>query len=150
MAFLGQLADQLGSQFSISENNNKTLDGADGERYGALGDFASKFDQSAERRYLEEGYLRKDAFNIDSKQFEILMSQPQATVLVKKRMLSSVSDNYDLTYMDKDEKLYFRAMKILFQNKNRIPKQNIPERERQVFRGDAYVQSLSYLCLIFL
>jgi hypothetical protein len=117
MAFLGQLADQLGSQFSISENNNKTLDGADGERYGALGDFASKFDQSAERRYLEEGYLRKDAFNIDSKQFEILMSQPQATVLVKKRMLSSVSDNYDLTYMDKDEKLYFRAMKILFQNK---------------------------------
>ncbi len=117
MGFLGDFADQLGSQLGVSENTDRTLNDVDGKRYGALGDFAAKFDHSAERRYLEEGYLRRDPFNIDSKQFEILTQAPQATVLVKKRMFSSVADNYHTDYMDKDERLYFRAMKLLFQNK---------------------------------
>ena len=104
MGFLGDFADQLGSQLGVSENTDRTLNDVDGKRYGALGDFAAKFDHSAERRYLEEGYLRRDPFNIDSKQFEILTQAPQATVLVKKRMFSSVADNYHTDYMDKDEK----------------------------------------------
>ena len=116
MGFLGDLADQLSSQFNLGENDTKSLN-LDGVRYGALGDFASKFDQSAERRYLEEGYLRKDAFNSDSKQFEILMQEPSATVLVKKRMLSSLADNYRTDYMDSQDKLYYKAMMVLFQNK---------------------------------
>lgn len=116
MGFLGDLASQLGSDFSFGENNAKVLN-QDGIRYGGLGDFASKFDQSAERVYLEEGYLRKDAFNTDSKQFEILMQEPSATVLVKKRMLSSLGDNFRTDYMDKQDRLYYKAMMILFQNK---------------------------------
>ena len=116
MGFLGDLAGQLSSKFNLGENITKSLN-SDGVRYGALGDFASKFDQSAERRYLEEGYLRRDAFNSDSKQFEILMQEPSATVLVKKRMLSSLADSYRTDYMDSQDKLYYKSMMALFQNK---------------------------------
>jgi len=118
MSFLGKLANQLNSQFSVGENQNHTLD-TDGQKYGVLGDFAKKFDHSSERRYVEEGYLRRDPFNTDPKQFEVLMQEPNATVLVKKRMFSSVNENYRPDFMDADEKLYFKAMKILFQNKCR-------------------------------
>ena len=85
--------------------------------YGSLGDFASQFDQSAQRNYLEEGYLRTDPSNVDSKQFEVLMQQPSATILIKKRMFGSVADNYRPEFMDQDEKIYYKAMTYLFQNK---------------------------------
>lgn len=122
MGFLSDLADQIDSQLSVGENTSHTLDAVvDGQnqKYGALGDFAKKFDQSAERRYVEDGFLRKDPFNTDPKQFEVLMQEPSATVLVKKRMFSSINENYRPDYMDADEKLYFKAMKVLFQNKCR-------------------------------
>lgn len=122
MGFLGALADQISSQFSLGENLNHTLDSVDPitgkqEKYGSLGDFAKNFDQSAERRYVEEGYLRKDPYNTDPKQFEILMQEPNATVLIKKKMFSSVGDNFRPDFMDKDEILYYKAMRILFANK---------------------------------
>lgn len=122
MSFLGALGDQINSQFVTGENENHTLDTVvDGknQKYGSLGNFASKFDQSAERKYTEEGYLRKDLFNTDPKQYEILMQEPNATIMVKKRMFSSVNENFRPDYMDADEKLYFKAMKILFANKCR-------------------------------
>jgi len=122
MTFLGALSDQINSQFAIGENATHNLsavvDGQD-QKYGSLGDFAKKIDQSAERKYLEEGYLRRDQYNVDPKQFEILMQEPDATVLVKKKMFSTVNENYRPDYMDVDEKLYYKAMKILFQNKCR-------------------------------
>lgn len=122
MGFLGALADQISSQFSLGENTNHSLDSIDLDsgktvKYGSLGDFAQHFDQSAERRYVEEGYLRKDPYNTDPKQFEVLFQEPSATVLIKKKMFSSVSDNFRPDFMDADEKLYYKAMKILFQNK---------------------------------
>lgn len=122
MSFLGQLADQINSQFSIGENTDHTLDAVvDGQnqKYGALGDFAKKIDQSAERKYVEEGFLRKNPYNTDPKQFELLLQEPNATVFIKKRMFSSINENYRPDYMDVDEKLYYKAMKILFQNKCR-------------------------------
>jgi len=124
MGFLGELANQISSQFSLGENSNHTLDSIDLEtgktvKYGSLGDFANNFDQSEERRYVEEGYLRKDPYNTDPKQFEILMQEPNATVLIKKKMFSSVGENFRPDYMDQDEKLYYRAMRLLFQNKCR-------------------------------
>jgi len=106
MGFLEDLANQISDQFSLGENTQRTLD---------LGDF--KFDQSAERKYVEEGYLRQDPYNIVPKQFEILTQEPNATVLVKKRMFSSVAENFRPDFMDADEKLYYRAIRILFQNK---------------------------------
>lgn len=128
--FLGALASQISSQFSLGENTNHTLDDVSPDqfgqstfappvKYGKLGDFAQHFDQSAERRYVEEGYLRKDPYNTDPKQFEILMQEPNATVLIKKKMFSSIGENFRPDFMDKDEKLYYKAMKVLFQNKCR-------------------------------
>jgi hypothetical protein len=122
MGFLGALADQISSQFSLGENTNHTLDQVDtltGKtvKYGSLGDFADHFDQSAERRYVEDGFLRRDPYNTDPKNFEILMQEPNATVLVKKRMFTAVADNFRPDFMDKDERLYYKAIKVLFQNK---------------------------------
>ncbi len=122
MDFLSVLTDQISSQFSLGENTDHTLDAVvDGQnvKYGSLGDFAQKFDQSAERRYVEEGYLRKDPYNTDTKRYEILVQEPNFTVFVKKKMFSSVGDNFRPDYMDRDEKLYYKAMQILFQNKCR-------------------------------
>jgi len=120
MSFLGNLANQLSSQFSAGENDTHNLDAViDGQnmKYGKLGDFAGKFDQSAERNYVEEGYLRQDPFNVDTKQREILMQEPNATLLIKKRMFSSLVDNYRADHMDADEKLFLKTCKILFANK---------------------------------
>src|SRR5713101_2929035 len=121
-AFLGQLASQINSQFSIGENDTHNLDAVvngQQQKYGALGDLAKKIDQSAERRYVEEGYLRNDPYNASPKQFEILMQEPNATILVKKRMFSSIGENYRPDHADADEKLYFKAIRVLFQNKCR-------------------------------
>ena len=120
--FLGALAGAISSQFSLGENTNHTLDAVDIDtgknvKYGSLGDFAQHFDQSAERKYVEEGYLRIDPFTTSPKQFEILMQEPTATVLVKKKMFSSVGDNFRPDFMDADEKVYYKAMRVLFQNK---------------------------------
>ena len=120
MSFLGQLSDQITSQFSLGDNDTHTLDSViDGSnvKYGSLGDFAKNIDQSAQRSYVEEGYLRRDPYNTDPKQFEILMQEPNATVLLKKRMFSSVGDNFRPDFMDNSEKLYYKASRILFQNK---------------------------------
>ena len=122
MSFLSDLGDQLNSQFSLGENTNTSLDAViDGQqvKYGSLGDFASKFDQSARRDYVEEGYLRRDPYNTDPKQFEVLWQEPNATVFIKKRMFSSIAENYRPDLMDDDEKIYYKALRILFQNKCR-------------------------------
>lgn len=118
--FFDALADQISDRFGLGENTNKTLDILeDGHtrRYGTLGDFAGKFDQSSERRYLEEGYLRKDLFNVQPKQLEILMQEPEVTVLIKKKMFSSIAENFRPDFMDQEEKLFYKASRILFQNK---------------------------------
>lgn len=120
--FLKSLANQLTSQFSIGENTTHSLDKViDGQtvKYGALGDFASKIDQSAERKYLEQGFLRRGSTGVDTKQFEILMQEPTATVLVKKRMFSSLAENYRPEFMNADERMYYKSVKVLLQNKCR-------------------------------
>lgn len=121
-AFLKNLGDQLNSQFSIGENANHTLDSViDGQKvkYGALGDLAPKIDQSATRSYAEEGYLRLTPYQANPKQVEALIQEPDATLLIKKRMFSSLAENHRPDFMDADEKLFFQSMKVLFQNKCR-------------------------------
>lgn len=120
MGFLGDLSDSLSAQLGIQQNNTTGLDPIiDGQQvqYGALGNFASEFDQTAERRYVEEGYLQKDPYETDPKLSEILWQEPSATVLVKKKMFSSVAENFRPDFMDADERLYYKAMCLLFQNK---------------------------------
>jgi hypothetical protein len=118
MGFLGQLADQLNNQ--IGGNNTSTLAQlVNGQQtpYGSLGDYAQQIDQSAERRYVEDGFLRTDPYNTEAKLFEVLFQEPNATILVKKSMFSSINENFRPDYMDQDEKLYYKCMKVLFQNK---------------------------------
>lgn len=118
--FLTGLANQIGDQFGLGENQNRSLDvSQDGtsQRYGKLGDFSKTFDQSQERRYLQEGYLRTDQYNASPKQLEILFQEPDITVLVKKRAFNSLAENFQMDHMDSDEKLFYKATKILFANK---------------------------------
>lgn len=120
MSFLGALADQVSSQLSLGENANHSLDSVvNGQnvKYGKLGDFAKNFDQSSERRYVEEGYLRRDPFNADPKQFEVLMQEPHAAIFIKKRMFSTIAENFRPDYMSAEEKLYYKAIRVLFSNK---------------------------------
>lgn len=118
--FLSGLGDVLSTQFSVGENKISTLDTVvDGHtrKYGLLGDFANKFDQSAERRYLQEGFFKHDQYNIHPKQLEVLMQEPDVTVLIKKRAFSSLSENFRQDLMSADDRVFLKATKILFQNK---------------------------------
>jgi len=122
MGFLGDLGNAISSQYNLGENTNHTLDSIDpttGKNvpYGSLGDFANQIDQSAQRSYVEEGYLRTDPYTAIPKQFEVYFQEPNATVFIKKRMFSSVADNFRQDFMDADELLYLRSIKTLFQNK---------------------------------
>lgn len=118
--FLQALGDQIDSQFYTGENKNNSLNIVNGEsteRYGKLGDFSKQFDHTEERRYLEEGYLRQDSYRTEPKTTQINWQEPSGTILVKKKMFSSLAENHRKDFMDSDEKLFFRASQFLFKNK---------------------------------
>ena len=109
------LENQLLSNSSLDISSNGQI-----QKYGKLGEFAKKFDQTAERRYVEQGYYQNNFFGSIhqvQKNSEVLFQEPEATILVKKRMFSTLAENTRLDYMDFDEKLFYKASKILFQNK---------------------------------
>lgn len=116
---LGNLVNAVNQYIGTAENTPKNLDGAlSGDpntvvNFGALGDFSKQIDQSAHRQYIETGFIR----NIRPRQSEILMQEPDITILVKKRMFSSLVENFKPELMDSQEKLFYRATKRLFQNK---------------------------------
>src|SRR5271166_742721 len=110
--FLANLATQLNGQYALGQNNTSALGAlVNGQQTatGSLGDYTSQIDQSAERRYEEEGFLRTDPYNTEAKLLEVLFQEPNATILVKKSMFSSINENYRPDYMDQDEKLYFKS-----------------------------------------
>ena len=124
MGFLDKLGSSLLSSLNeavgVSENTPTGLDtplpfGSGVVPFGALGAFAKKIDRSAERQYIETGMVR----NLRPRNSEIIMQEPDVTVLIKKRQFSSLSENYRYDLMNSDEKLYIRASKRLFYNKCR-------------------------------
>lgn len=119
--FLSGLGGILSQQFNLGENKNKSLDFVqDGQinRYGKLaGDFANSFDQTADRSYTEEGSFKNDLYNPQPKILNILNQTPTATVFVKKRAFSSLAENFRPDLMDDKERLFYKSMKVLFQNK---------------------------------
>lgn len=119
---MGALDSLLGSLNSLAgtvENTPTSLDAilpgdpSTVTRFGALGDFANEIDQTAQRQYIETGYIR----NVRPKLSQVLLQEPDVTVLVKKRMFSSLAENYKPELMDAKEKLFYRASKKLFANK---------------------------------
>lgn len=118
MAFLSDLGNIINEQFSFGENSVSSLD-SNGDRvtnFGMLGDFAKKFDQGAERTYIEDGLIN----NIRPRQREILFQEPDITLIIKKKMFSSLIENSRLDLMEEKERLFIRASKKLFQNKCRL------------------------------
>lgn len=118
--FLSNLGNMLNDQFNAGDLKNKSLDVAITgitNQYGSLGSFANQSDQTAERSYTEEGAQRIDYHNYSPKQLGISMQDPNATVLVKKRMFASLAENWRPDMMDSHEKLFYKTTKILFQNK---------------------------------
>lgn len=113
MSFLNELSKQINEQFSAGETTPVDVE-------QVKNNLGRGFDRSARRSYTEEGYLKTDAYNSNPKQLEILMQQPNATVLIKKRMFSSIAENFRPDFMDKDEKMYYKAIKVLFQNKCKL------------------------------
>jgi hypothetical protein len=136
MSFLDELSNSLLGQLNLAENTPGDLDGK-GTQYGKLGDLADKIDKSAARRYLETGSVR----NIKPRSMEILMQEPDITVLVKKRMFSSLAENYRTDLMNDDEKLFMKASKKLFYNKCRAiaAYERLTKIERIVARDDGIV-----------
>lgn len=125
MSFLDKLGASLLSSVNqvsgVSENTPRGLDtgtpfGTGVASFGALGAFSNKIDRSAHRQYLESGMVR----NSRPQNLEILMQEPDVTVLVKKRQFSSLLDNYRFDLMNEEERLYVRATKRLFYNKCRL------------------------------
>ena len=107
---LGTIVDQ---QFNLSDNKQNSL--AEGkDRYGKLGDFANRFDRSAERSYYEDGFVKH---SMTPKALQIMSQEPDVTIVIKKKEFSSLKVNYKTQYLDKDEKLFLKASSILFRNK---------------------------------
>ena len=120
--FAQQSLSAFNDQMGMAENTPRSLDTPDPNdpsrmvAYGALGDFASKIDQSAQRSYVESGYIR----NVKPRHFETLMQEPDLTIVVKKRLFSSLIDNYRVDLMDSADKNFIRSAKRLFQNKCQV------------------------------
>jgi hypothetical protein len=118
--FLGNLGSALNTQFLTGDSKQTSLDlQVDGhtKKFGLLGDFANRVDQTSDRSYLEEGAHRVDYYNYSPKQLQISLQDPEVVVLVKKRMFNSLSENFRPDLFDQHEKLFYRTTKILFQNK---------------------------------
>jgi hypothetical protein len=118
MGFLSSLGGIINDQFGIGENTSHSLDVIDGrtESFGKLGDFAKKIDQSAERYYIEDGFIR----DIRPRSRSILFQQPDIYVVIKKRMFSTLQENTRLDLLEEKERILVAATKRLFQNKVRI------------------------------
>ncbi len=114
MSFLSNLGGIINDQLGIGENTSNSLDGRSG--YEKLGEFAKKFDQSAERYYMEDGFIR----DLRPRKRSILFQQPTFYVVIKKRMFSSLQDNVRLDLLEEKERILVAATKRLFQNKTRL------------------------------
>lgn len=116
MSFLSSLGGIINSQLGIGENTSNSLGTAAGGAYSRLGDFADKFDHTAERNYIEDGFIR----DIRPRKRSILFQQPDFYVVIKKRMFSTLVDNSKLDVLEEKERTLIKATKRLFQNKCRI------------------------------
>ena len=115
MSFLSTLGKVVNEQFGVADNSETSIDAGSGRipDIGILGDFSKKIDQTAWRTYVENGFVRDVRPNIR----EVIFQQPDVCILVKKRMFSSLAENYRLDLLNDEEKLFIRASKQLFKKK---------------------------------
>ncbi len=121
--YLGNLGAALSQQFSNTDNTNAAINIANtgtNLQGGSLSGLASMFNQTTERSYTEEGSFSSEFYYDKPKQLQTLMQEPDATVLVKKRAFASLSESFRSDLMDRQDKLFFRATKVLLQNKCKL------------------------------
>jgi hypothetical protein len=99
MGFLSSLGNIINTQFGIGENTSHSLDTVSGGAYSRLGDYANKIDQTAERNYIEDGFIR----DIRPRKRSVLFQQPDFYVVIKKRMFSTLVDNSKLEVLEDKE-----------------------------------------------
>jgi len=108
--YINNKAEQYGMPSGLlgKENKTRTLNDAAKE-------LLSTIDNTMQRQYLDSGFANtsKTLPNIKN----IVTQSPEAIVLIKKKFVSSLSDNYNTELMDKDELHFLRASKQLFKNK---------------------------------
>jgi hypothetical protein len=119
MAFIDSFLKGVNEQAGTAENTPRSLDGPNPDDpnktvpYGSLGKFADKIDTSAQRSYVESGYIR----NVKPRFFEPLLQEPDMTIVIKKKMFSSLINNYQFDLLDSAERNFIKSSKRLFQNK---------------------------------
>ena len=117
---LSGLNSFLNDQLKFGENQNIDLATVEDGVYNPYGSLASKvgsLDTSEERSYSEKGYLEYDSFSVLPQKTQTHWQEPSYTIFVKKSMFSSLSDSFALNYLDESEKLFYKSVKTLFQNK---------------------------------
>jgi len=105
--------DGINNALGTSENNPQNPDNP--YSYAALKEFEAEINRTEERIYLQAGYTRK----LKPQAIEVLLQEPDATIVVKKRQFSSLAENYRLNLLDSKTRTYIKAVKRLFFNKCR-------------------------------
>ncbi len=72
-------------------------------------------EKTAQRSYINSGFANAAKSKPNGK--TIISQSPESIVLIKKKMFSSIAENFDASIMDKDERFFIRAAKKLFENK---------------------------------
>lgn len=117
-AFVNQSNNYVG----VGENTPRSLDVPNPDNpdqaiaFGALGEYAAKVDPTAQRSYVESGYIS----NVRPRFLETLMQEPDISIVIKKRMFSSLTENYRIDLMDSADRGYLKASKRLLQNKCQV------------------------------
>jgi len=149
--FIGFFGDQINSQFGLGENKNASFSNLTGDQnfYNKISDFSNVIDKTEQRDYVEEGFLSNNFLSKQAKRKDIIWNAPEATVLVKKRMFSSLKQNYKEEYLDNDEYIFTQASKKLFANKcQQISSYERLSKLKNVIEVDNYIDP-SLLPLVF-
>jgi hypothetical protein len=102
------IAGGMKKAFLGSENTKRTLTDAAQRLYDTL-------DKTAHRTYVNSGFANSQKTKPNNR--NIITQTPEMIILIKKRMFSSLDENYRFEFMDKEEKHFIRAAKKLFENK---------------------------------
>lgn len=83
-------------------------------------------DGQFETTYTDDGFENVPGFSTAERNYAgikqpskraVISQRPQATVFITKKMFSSLRNNYDIRFMSESEKLFVRAVKLLFERK---------------------------------
>ena len=102
------IAGGLNEAFLGSENTNRALS-------DAANTLAKSIEKAAQRTYIMDGFANSEKTKPNNR--NIISQSPELIILIKKKMFSTLSDNFRSEFMDKDEKAFIKASKKLFENK---------------------------------